>query len=771
MPNNEERLPVILISKREKDLLSTEGGGGDDPKWILKPYDTEDRKLLKYKSELLNNQLDVINDYFTNFSEKRNLPTIARVRMNEKAIAKSYRPHIKSIVDKASTGAIIGVADEDLLIVIKSRDQIATIKQKLVDIDNYFYGISCIDELSLNYTTFLESPEQEYKVKLVNLGNKFGNDHLNTFVTSVFSSNKITLLRREYGNELIIYRVSANNVEIQAVLEEVENLLISIEPMPKISLSFDKVTVSKSLEIKVPEIGIEYPVVGVLDSGINDNRYLSPWIIDRHSQYIDSDLDKSHGTFVAGLINYGDELLGHTLSETSPCFIYDAAVLPDLSRFTVYEDELIDNIKEAVERRQDIKIWNMSLGTKNECQLNSFSDFAIALDALQDEFDILIIKSAGNSSHGVTRRISNSADSIRALTVGSITQEDGMVPKDYLSPFSRIGRGPCSIIKPEVVHYGGNLSASGSILGVSSLDTDGEIIQNAGTSFSTPRISGIASTLHNVIDEKFDPLLIKALIIHNSSYPIHSDDQDYKVKAFGFGKPSNIDQMLHNSQNDVTLILRDTLEKGNYIDVFDFPVPDCLISEEGITGQIIVTLVYSQKLSASQGSEYCQSDIDVKMGTYENIKARDVERNNLLKNPFGRDNSVNVLLKGKYSKPSMRQNLTPFSLFERNLIDFNGKYYPVKKYTVDLSDLTQANILSLQKSKKWFIQVKGVYRNDVEVQAKEDGEILSQDFCVIISIRDPNQKLNIYDETLKLINSENFWHSSLKIRNNISINV
>jgi len=80
----------------------------------------------------------------------------------------------------------------------------------------------------------------------------------------------------------------------------------------------------------------------------------------------------------------------------------------------------------------------------------------------------------------------------------------------------------------------------------------------------------------------------------------------------------------------------------------DFPMPECLIENGYYTGQIIVTLVYNPILSPSQGPEYCQSNIDIKMGTYDKKVDRDTTRRTIL-NPVGRSDPKNILLERFYS--------------------------------------------------------------------------------------------------------------------------
>ena len=45
-------------------------------------------------------------------------------------------------------------------------------------------------------------------------------------------------------------------------------------------------------------------------SGVKEIGHLAPWLGDSMSPYPLSDMDRSHGTFVAGIAVYGDELEG-----------------------------------------------------------------------------------------------------------------------------------------------------------------------------------------------------------------------------------------------------------------------------------------------------------------------------------------------------------------------------------------------------------------------------------------------------------------------------
>ena len=85
-----------------------------------------------------------------------------------------------------------------------------------------------------------------------------------------------------------------------------------------------------------------------------------------------------------------------------------------------------------------------------------------------------------------------------------------------------VGPGISDVIKPDLVHYGGNAGVKNGkvqITGVKSFSADGRISKAAGTSYSTPRVAALAAELAGSLKEEFNPLLIKGLLVHSSSHP------------------------------------------------------------------------------------------------------------------------------------------------------------------------------------------------------------------------------------------------------------
>ena len=48
---------------------------------------------------------------------------------------------------------------------------------------------------------------------------------------------------------------------------------------------------------------------------------------------------------------------------------------------------------------------------------------------------------------------------------------------------------------------------------------------------------------------------------------------------------------------------------------------------------------------------------------------------------------------------------------------------------------------------------------------------LSQEFCLIITIKDANGLSNVYDGVTQKLDAYNFWHSNIKISEHISVNL
>lgn len=775
-------LPVKIFEKRKDyDDRETEGGGDKNiPKWVLNGDE------LAAHSNLLQEEVESIQSAYSEWKKREEaLPLIIKTTIHEKAIAKTHRKNIVSVLESDGKDNVIGVCgDRQVLSIISTDEVLNNLGKAVQNQEEQAVFISALTELEV-FKPFIESYNTEnpmYQVKLCN----YNSYDINNWARIIFERRcaekgiKIEKKTR-YTAEMYLYRVCLDSMEELSLLGEFEGLY-SVEEARPVLATMDSLEENIAMAIKVPDSNQDYPIVGVLDTGIANISYLKDWKTeDDFTNYPEEYQDNGHGTFVAGIIEYGDELNETGYSSIGGVKLFDATVYPNLKKETIYPDMLVDHIREAVERNSHIKIWNLSLGTNDEAELDEFSDFGMALDNIQDENNVLIIKSAGNCENFLRNkaksRVAKSADSVRSLVVGSLAEDQN--EWDYAepntpSPFSRVGPGPASIVKPDLVFYGGNAGVKDGKLitsGVPSFALDESVRRMVGTSFATPRVTRIAAELNYMLQEEFDSLMIRALMIHNARYPKGNRmNMADKVGQMGFGMPIGASDILFNSPDEITLILRDTLDKGNFIEMFDFPYPDSLIDENGyFTGQITVTLVNNTIVDDKQAGEYCQSNIDVAFGTYETERERDTSKP-IIKNPMGVGGAENVLKDSLYA--ARAKGAYPLNGFEREctLVKYGKKFHPVKKYAFDLNDMTPANRdKCMHSSRKWYLKIEGLYRDFIEKDALKKGYQLSQDYCMILTIKDPTGKAPVYNEVAQQLTYRNFIHHDIHVKSNVHV--
>lgn len=781
--SDEERLPITFFEPRKIDESRVEGGGGNESKWVL-----EDEEL-QTRARLLSSQFDMLlPDIDAHMKKNTPTPYVMLAKMDGAATAKSRRSDIVSFLSPRGQDSVIGlIGDRSLVVRVDNLADATRIATNLASPQRYAEAITCLSSIEEFSPLFASDTESEavrsYKVKLID----FQDYELNQTIIGLFEQHLkdtgLSFTRSDYGMPMPVYKVPWNeHNDRQVALDAMRSgiagdALFSLEPMPVVSLSLDSFDSDMTIPLLQRRDGERYETLGILDSGVAPIEHLAPWLAEgRETPYPGSFLDPTHGTFVAGVSLYGDRFAGESFIGHHGIQILDAAIFPDPRMETIEEDELIENIREVIRRHHErVRVWNLSISMVAAVDDSRFSDFGMALDSIQGEYNVLICKSAGNTAafmRGQPReRINQGADSVRALVVGSVAYEQGpgdLAKKDNPSPFSRIGPGPEFIIKPEVSHYGGNAqSIRGNLKtsGVTSFAPDGGTTVQAGTSFSTPRVASLATSLYQELDPQFDSLLLKALIVHSAAYGENLEvPENERTKELGFGVPKSTQDILYTNPHEITLIMRTQLAKGQYLDIKDFPMPKSLIRDGYYTGQIVTTLVYDPILDPTQGLEYCQSNIDIKMGTYAQKIRRDTERRSIL-NPIGREGSQNILLDGHYSRRKLKEDSSAFARRERQLIKYGDKYYPVKKYAVDLSNMTPGDRQKyLGGDRHWYLYLRGLYRNHIDRVASVDQSLrLAQEVCVVITVKDPFGEKRVYDDVTQSLDANNFWHNTIRI--------
>ena len=383
----------------------------------------------------------------------------------------------------------------------------------------------------------------------------------------------------------------------------------------------------------LPPPAQDLPVVGIIDSGIPKNETpLKPWIAGHITYVLPPETDHLHGTFVAGLIagsrtlNGGDGRFPEARAR-----VLDVAALATQSTSI---DELLLCIANTVESHPEVKIWNCSFGSKKPGDPDEFGRLAQDLDALSDRHGVLFVVAAGNYETLPLRawppttdlrgmdRISQPAESLRALSVGSLAHLPALVQPDEPSPFSRRGPGAAKTPKPDLTHRGGNCSNTGVFAGagVRSLLPGGRLGESVGTSFSTPLVSALAANVWQALEQRgiaANPEIVKTLLIHAAALGSpwrKAAERDY----YGFGIPDSVLEVLFCAPDTFTMLFRVELFDGIIWEKTPFPIPDCLPPDGAkLRAEGIMTLVYSPPLDGSLGAEYVRANVDASFGSYD----------------------------------------------------------------------------------------------------------------------------------------------------------
>lgn len=645
MSFNENPILVIKPSKNDhRDPITKKPG---DPKIFGDGASTARRVELAKQTDQI---LDFLKKDFERWPE---LSAVAKVTLKEEALAKSHRP---TALFTKSTCPIIGTMGFGEILVSVTPKGLRRLKDKILETEALkpTANISTIESIE----PFTESErlhnhdwnqlENKIQNNLIKLSifdhqNERENKKLLKALFELAEEFEIDLEKLNYGSTRSLYVAEVKDKKAKKALSNFIGLR-SVLPMPYyqpldiLSPMSTLATVDGTL-FPPPDLDKDYPIVGVIDSGVCPNSVLlSPWVVARESFVPVGHENFSHGTMVAGLI-VNSKILNHNDDRfpASQAKIVDINVFPD--DIGISEDDLIAIIAEVVPKYPMVKIWNLSLGASNPVSETDFSDFACFLDEMHDEHQCLFVIASGNqldskcwptmtnSAAMATNRLSSPADSIRGLTVGSLAHKDTaltLVKNEDVSPFSRIGPGPCFIPKPEITHYGGNICAQGKCTqtGVVSLGPNNTLCENIGTSFSTPIVSSLAAEIYHFLaknkNEIVTPEMVKALLIHSALTSNTKKVSAENLNYYGFGRPRDISNTLYCDSHSITLFFNVDIRHGGFeFEKVPFPMADCLLTPEGkFKGEILMTLVYSPLTNKSFASEYCRTNVDVGMGSY-----------------------------------------------------------------------------------------------------------------------------------------------------------
>lgn len=742
--NSNARLanPILRIPFSGADLGSIDGGGGG-------------RKILadvtpNYRRNLVRN-LHQARDYLQR--ELSNHPGAMATmvfKLRENGIAKSHRPN------KLASEAGLQLAGhnkiDEMLVAVHSGSFI-TLESVILNrnIKEIVANLSAIERIEAwdenrRFPDGIDSLVNSENI-LVRIFNYSGEDASRSNYDSIVrligeSGIDFELLTQIRGCSVIrLTGVSVANRQIINVLASHPGVR-SLIPEPKyssfpVSASSGNGNAADAFPPPPPEL----PIVAVFDTGVSSGAVsLSPWVSSRETYVVPPDTRYEHGTMVASLVSGAKIINGmHPWLPSTSCLVHDVCALEEDGSYIA---DLEVRLTDAVEKRPDIKVWNLSLGGA-PCDENLFSDFAMTLDKLSDRFGVLFVVAAGNylnlprrtwpnpANLNGTDLVSSPGEAVRVLTVGSVAHLDSQGALSSVgtpTPYTRRGPGPVFTPKPDVIHAGGGVHSPWDV-GPSSLKVIGpDNLLNAsfGTSFASPIVASLAAHTWQKIsvapDFDVSPSLVKALLIHSAQLS-SPDYSTVERRYFGSGLPQEVINTLHDTDDRFSLIFQTLLVPGMRWRKANYPMPASLIENGKFKGEIIITAAYSPPLDPYSGSEYVRANVELSFGTVE-------------------DNSM----KGKVPMEGEEGQ----SGYESAQIEHGGKWSPVKIHRKAFpKGIATGN---------WAVQAKTTLRSN-EPALREPLLV-----TIIVTLRSLNGNQDVYADGVRAVNANNWLNSPLPVR-------
>ncbi|NBJ71687.1 MULTISPECIES: S8 family serine peptidase [Clostridia] len=755
---SDKNLPIKIVMQKRTDIKKNQGGGN------LKFFGEVTPQLQNQLIKKFQNVLDFYKDVFI---ENEHVPAVGKIVVKSDAIAKSHKP-----IDLCRNCPIIGSEDLNEIYIkvtepsIKSTMNLINkptsqkIKANLTTIQD-IQPIRIEEKISKELKRIYQVNTKEFddiktkiKVKIFDFNDEYDNEQIKNYIH--FKLNSLGLASNynfvRYGDNIEYLKMSVNSTEDIINIARI-NGVKSVDFFQQYSLPINEQTSSVLNFINDSNAVNSDTIIGIIDGGISlDNPYLSPYVIKRE-EYVEKEYQNpTHATFIASTIQYGNQLNGFKVDSPKKFKFVDVVAIPNSDKSfgltdSIGEEELMEIIEDVMNNySKEVKIWNLSLGIESLVCNGTMSDLGIFLDYIQDEYEVQIFVSSGNYTKkpyrnwppqggiGNQDRIIAPADSVRAITVGSLAlyeSNNSIVKRSEPSPFSRRGPGANYIVKPDVVDFGGNIDQNSSIvnLGMKGLDIAGNVVEGIGTSYSNPRIVQKYASVFDEMLEK-DLLLAKAMVIHSARMNSRSylDENQNNIKYFGFGMPpADTNEIINCSKSEITLVFRQKIIQGSYLELFDFPFPPSLIRSDKYYGEIGMTLVYSPVLDQRYGSEYCRTNIDVSFGTYVQDDGK-------------------IDFKGQVPLESAWDEK-----FEKSRVENGFKWSPVKSYYRNISR-------GIKVKDGWKIRIDMTPRSDIIAH--------EQEFVLIITIKDSFNH-DIYSEVVTGLREKGYITNNLETKQQV----
>lgn len=519
-------------------------------------------------------------------------------------------------------------------------------------------------------------------------------------------------------NSLNIGRLDGNTIlltpEQFAVLKNNTPYLIAMSVTNLRKLDFESSYFNTRITRDFPKPGIQ-PVIGVIDTLFDEEVYFSEWVEYKDlvsADFLKTPEDKDHGTMVSSIIVDG-AALNPDLDDGCGRFRvrhFGVFAGKSFNSFTV-----IKKIQEIVANNQDIKVWNLSLGSQAEIDENFVSLEASILDELQYKYDITFVVAGTNKDKFNQLKIGSPADSINSIVVNSVTKNN--------EPASYSRKGPVLSFynKPDLSYYGGDCDDKITVYSYDKL-------LRTGTSFAAPWIARKLCYLIQVMGLTREAA--KALLIHSAT---GWNKQTLPINLIGYGiVPIKIEDILKTPDDEIRFIT--TGIKQQYDTYFyNLPLP---ISDDNFPFIAKATMCYFPKCIRNQGVDYTTTDLDLQFGR-------------LTDNPKKKIASIN----------NNTQTEQDSFIFETDARKNFRKWDNIKHYSEEFKDRQRPR--KAYPSGKWAISIKSRERLN-----KKYG--IGMKFGLVVSFKEISGK-NRIDEFIQLCQFNNILVLPLEINNQVNI--
>lgn len=350
------------------------------------------------------------------------------------------------------------------------------------------------------------------------------------------------------------------------------------------------------------------PTIGVIDTAFYKDVYFSQWVETTNllqKEIAITENDYLHGTAVSSIIVDGPTL-NPNLDDGCGRFKVRHFTVAAGDRFSSFY--VLKNIENIVMTNPDIKVWNLSLGSKLEINPNFISPEAAILDKIQCEYDVVfIIAGTNKTDNEENKSIGPPADSINSIVVNSVTNNGE--PASY----TRTGPVLSFFIKPDISYYGGDTDNKMKVYTNRGI----EFVQ--GTSFAAPWIARKMCYLISILGLSREEA--KALLIHSATT---WEKQKIDSCKIGHGiVPKRIEDVVNSSNDEIQFVISGVSEEYDTYN-YKIPVP---VHQNKHPFIAKATLCYFPRCCRNQGVDYTNTELDITFGRIKGNSIKPINNN------------------------------------------------------------------------------------------------------------------------------------------------